>query len=164
MSDTPEVPIRISCTSGVARVIVKTISLDKDSKAPVMILTDANELMYLPIWIGKFEADAILAAMEGNVNPRPMTYDLFRSALDAFSAIVLKATITELKETTYYARLLLSRDGKEIDLDSRPSDAIAMALRFNAPIFVAESVLQSASIPDKVKCLSLHPDGQVILG
>jgi hypothetical protein len=138
---------------------VKTVAADSESKAPVMILTDADEQVMLPIWIGRFEADAITGVLEKKETMRPMTYDLFRAALVASGARVVKATIVELKETTYYARLVISQDGKETELDARPSDSIAMALRFDAPIFAAEAVLRAAAIADRGKAV----DGTVTL-
>lgn len=144
-------PVKIACPSGTARIKVKTIAKDEESKTPVMILTDTDERCYLPVWIGQFEAAAITDALEKKTPQRPMTYDLFRSALEACGARVVKVTISALADTTYYARLVIVRDGKETELDARPSDSIALALRFDAPIFASEAVLQSAAILDKMK-------------
>ena len=130
---------------------VKTIAMDTDSKAPVMILTDVDEKRYLPIWIGTYEAAAIIDEMEGHARARPMTHDLMKHVFAHFSAKIRRVVINELQDQTYFARLIVEQNGKETELDARPSDSVAMALRFKAPIFVAESVVQAAAIADKSK-------------
>lgn len=157
-------PITFTCPASGASVRVKTVAADAESKNPVMILTDPGEFMYLPVWIGQFEGTAIRAAIDGTATARPMTYDLFRAALEACEARVVRVTITELREQTYFARLTIARGGMETDLDSRPSDAVALALRHNAPIYVAGAVINAAAIPDREKALAAHPDGKVELG
>lgn len=130
---------------------VKTIALDSESKGPVMILTDIDEKRFLPIWIGSFEAAAIIDEMEGNNRTRPMTHDLVKTLLEHLNARVLRVVINELQESTYFARMVVDADGKETSFDARPSDSVALAVRFKAPIFVTEQVIQKASIADKAK-------------
>jgi hypothetical protein len=143
----------ISCPTGVAELVVKTLAMDSESHGPVMILTDRQERIFLPIWIGVFEAQAITAEMEGRPNSkegRPMTHDLLRHALELVGARVTKAVIVELKDQTYYARLHLN-NGSDLELDARPSDAVALALMFKAPIFGSAEVLSKAGILDQTK-------------
>lgn len=130
---------------------VKTIAMDTESKAPVMILTDLDERRYLPIWIGGYEAAAIIDELEGNARARPMTHDLLKIICTMFNTKVRRVIVNDLQESTYFARLVLETDGKEVEVDARPSDSVAMALRFKAPIFVTENVIQAASIADKGK-------------
>ena len=130
---------------------VKTIAMDTESKTPVMILTDMDERRFLPIWIGNFEAAAIVDELEGNPRPRPMTHDLLKIIMQMFNTRLRRVVINDLQDSTYYARLVLESDGKETEVDARPSDSVALALRFKAPVFVTENVVQAASIPDKQK-------------
>jgi bifunctional DNase/RNase len=99
----------------------------------------------LPIWVGIFEANAILLQMENVQTPRPMTHDLLKNLLDDLNAVVERVVVTELKESTFYARIHVRAGGDSaVAIDARPSDAIALALRTRAPIFVTDTVLQSA--------------------
>lgn len=108
----------------------------------VVILRGEEGQEVLPIWIGKAEANAISLALENVDLPRPLTHDLMKNALDALEAKVISIVITELKDSTYFAKLHLLHHDAEITVDTRPSDAIALALRTDSPIFVAEEVLQ----------------------
>src|SRR6185436_19916524 len=135
---------------------VKTIAMDTDSKNPVMILTDVEEKRYLPIWIGPYEAAAIIDELEGNARPRPMTHDLMRNVFQHFNGKIKRVVVNELQDQTYFARMVVESDGKEAEIDARPSDSVAMALRFKAPIFVTESVVQAAAIADKGKLAEEH--------
>jgi len=135
---------------------VKTIAMDTDSKNPVMILTDVEEKRYLPIWIGPYEAAAIIDELEGNARPRPMTHDLMRNVFQHFNGKIKRVVVNELQDQTYFARMVVESDGKETEIDARPSDSVAMALRFKAPIFVTESVVQAAAIADKGKLAEEH--------
>lgn len=130
---------------------VKTIAMDTESKTPVMILTDLDERRFLPIWIGNFEAAAIVDELEGNPRARPMTHDLLKIICQMFNTRLRRVVVNDLQESTYFARLVLETDGKETEIDARPSDSVALALRFKAPIFVTEKVIQAASIADKQK-------------
>ncbi|MEE8277624.1 MAG: bifunctional nuclease family protein [Thermoanaerobaculia bacterium] len=130
------------------RMEVRGLMLDPSSNTPIVILRDKKNEVFLPIWIGIFEANAIALRIEGVEPPRPMTHDLLYASLQELGAVVEKVTITELKENTFYARISLQYDSTMISLDSRPSDALALALRADAPIFVLRSVLESAKAVD----------------
>lgn len=134
---------------------VRGLAVDAGTRAPVVILMDATETRFLPIWIGVFEAEAILLALEEIKVPRPATHDLMKSLVSTLDAELLRVVIHSLddKTSTYYAHLLLRRHGsaEEIELDARPSDSIALALRLQAPVFVAEDVLARSSVQDKAK-------------
>jgi len=130
---------------------VKTIALEQESKSPVMILTDVEEKHFLMIWIGGFEAQAIISEMDGTAFPRPMTHDLMKIVMDHLNGKIRRVIINDLQEQTYYARIVLEAGGKEIEIDARPSDSVALALRFKAPILVSEHVVMKAAMPDKSK-------------
>jgi bifunctional DNase/RNase len=123
---------------------VKGLMLDPTSNAPIVVLHDAHEKLLLPIWIGSAEANAIALRLEDVTLPRPMTHDLLHSAFDALEARVERVEIVDLRENTFFARIHLSREEEKRQLDSRPSDAIALALQAGAPIFVARRVLEKA--------------------
>lgn len=123
---------------------VKGLMLDPASNTPVILLHDPAKKLLLPIWIGVFEANAIALRIEGVEPPRPLTHDLLFASLSALGGTVQKVTISELRDNTFYAEIsLLGPDGPQ-QVDSRPSDAIALALRADAPIFALSSVLESA--------------------
>jgi bifunctional DNase/RNase len=111
----------------------------------IVILNDENDQEILPIWVGKFEANAICFALEGITPPRPMTHDLTKNILDNLDAKIISIVVNDLKESTYYAKLHLLFQGSELVIDSRPSDAIALALRTHVPIFVTEEVMSKRS-------------------
>jgi bifunctional DNase/RNase len=123
---------------------VKVMGIVVDPKAsnPVVVLVDISGQKALPIWIGVFEAEAISRGLEDAVTLRPMTHDLMKQILDTFQATLSRVVIHDIKENTFYANLYLNIEGKEIIVDSRPSDAIALAVRVKAPIFIAESVVE----------------------
>lgn len=112
----------------------------------VVLLRGANDERTLPISIGQLEAQSIAIVLNDIPFPRPLTHDLFKSVLTSLDCKILHIEICDLIEETFYARLILEKDGKKIEIDSRPSDAIALSLRFNAPIYVAEKVMDEASI------------------
>jgi bifunctional DNase/RNase len=127
-------------------MIVGGITLDPSTKMPIVVLKDPDNKLNLHIWIGPLEATAMATELEGIKTQRPMTHDLLRNLLVEFGATVELAEITELRENTYYARIQVkTRDGKAIEIDSRPSDAIALALRTKSPIYVAKQVLEASS-------------------
>lgn len=135
-------------------VRVRGLAVDANTRQPVVILADLAEARFLPIWIGVFEADAILLALEDIKVPRPATHDLMKSLVQAFGAQLLRVFIHALDEesSTYYARLVLKRgDEAELEVDARPSDSVALALRLGAPLFVAEDVLARAAVRDKAR-------------
>lgn len=126
-------------------VEVKVMGIVVDPKAsnPVVVLVDLNGQKALPIWIGVFEAEAISRGMEDVVTLRPMTHDLLKQILDTLKASLTRVVISDLKENTFYANLYFDVDGRELVVDSRPSDAIALAVRVRAPIFIARSVVEA---------------------
>jgi len=130
-------------TQGWMEVKVMGIVMDPKASNPVVVLVDMNGQKALPIWIGVFEAEAISRGLEDVVTLRPMTHDLLKQILDTLQASVTRVVINDLKGNTYYAHLYLAIDGQELVVDSRPSDAIALAVRVKAPIFVAESVIEA---------------------
>lgn len=121
---------------------VRRVVVDDVARAPVVLLEDKDQTVTLPIWIGVLEAQAIALEMEGIQSPRPLTHDLVKQLLERLEVQFERAVITELREGTYYARIHLVHRGRVLDVDSRPSDAIALAVRFRKPIFVAGAVLQ----------------------
>jgi len=130
------------------RVEIKGLMLDPASNVPIVILRDTESQLFLPIWIGVFEANAIALRIEGVEPPRPMTHDLLRLLLEQLGATVEKIVISDLKESTFFAQIHLHQSGALVTVDARPSDAIALALRANAPIFVLRSVLDKAQAAD----------------
>ncbi len=136
---TPADPIRMQ---------VKGLMLDPSSNLPIVILRDENEDIFLPIWIGVFEANAIALRIEGVETPRPMTHDLMRTFLSDLGVTLDRVLICDLRENTFYAELHLTTGERSFTVDSRPSDALALALRAEAPIFVRRSVLEKANAVD----------------
>lgn len=118
---------------------------------PVIILKDQNGTKSIPIWIGQMEAIAIITELEKIPFTRPLTHDLLRHILDQFKIKVVRVSIVDLKSGTYYATITLENQGKRFELDSRPSDAIALALKTNAPIFVESSVIEKSQKIDVQK-------------
>ncbi|HEX6178461.1 MAG TPA: bifunctional nuclease family protein [Thermoanaerobaculia bacterium] len=123
---------------------IKGLMLDPVSNSPIVVLKDDDEKFFLPIWVGIFEANAIALQLENVATPRPMTHDLLRNALTELNAEVTQIVINDLRDSTFFARIRLVTNGRTLELDARPSDAIALALRAQAPIFVAQSVLEQA--------------------
>ena len=120
---------------------VRGLVFDPHTNMYIVILNDETDREILPIWIGKFEANAICFVLEGITPPRPMTHDLTKNILDMLDIKIISIVVNNLQDNTYYAKIHLSSQGSEVVIDSRPSDAIALALRANAPIFVAEEVM-----------------------
>ena len=127
-------------------MVLYGISFDVIGKQPIILLKTADANRFLPIWIGHQEAAAILMKLQGTELPRPMTHDLMTSILSELHAEVIKVTVTELKENTFYALLTLRLDNGEVDVDSRPSDALALAVRTNAPIFASDRLVEENAI------------------
>lgn len=132
--------------SALKEMVLYGISFDVVGKQPIILLKTADANKFLPIWIGHQEAAAILIKLQGTDLPRPMTHDLMSSVIDRLSARVIKVTVTELRENTFYALLTLGLDSAEIEVDSRPSDALALAVRTNAPIFASEKLIEDNAI------------------
>ena len=121
---------------------VRGLMFDPYNNAYIVVLRDDENSETLPIWVGKAEASAISFAIEGIAAPRPMTHDLMKSLLETVDAKLISVVISDLKENTYYAKIHLMYEDCEFSIDSRPSDAIALALRGNTPIFAKEEVLR----------------------
>ncbi|MBI5575695.1 MAG: bifunctional nuclease family protein [Deltaproteobacteria bacterium] len=120
------------------------ITVDPATQSPIVILRDAENNHILPIWIGILEANAIAVGLEKVRLPRPMTHDLFKNVLDTLEIRLVKVEVTDIKDNTYYAELHLDAGGKPMVVDSRPSDAIAIALRLGCPILVHDTVIDKA--------------------
>jgi len=131
-------------------VKIRGLMMDPVTNMPIVILKDANGDAILPIWVGVYEANAIALEIEKVQTPRPMTHDLIKNVLVGLHTVVKKVVVTELKEDTFYALIWLERNGSTITIDSRPSDALALALRTDAPIFVEEDVLKSSRLANTV--------------
>jgi bifunctional DNase/RNase len=122
------------------------VSFDLVGKQPIVLLKTAEGNKFLPIWIGHPEAAAILMKLQGATAPRPLTHDLLVNILGELEVEVVHVTVTELRENTFYASITVKQDGSEIEIDSRPSDAIALAVRAEAPIFAADDVIEESAI------------------
>ena len=122
------------------------VRVELPSNQPIVLLREKEGERYLPIWIGAMEATAIAFALQGIVTQRPMTHDLLKNVLEETQVHVERIVITELREGTFYAVIHMSRNGSRYEVSSRPSDAIALAVRVNVPIFAQEEVLTEASI------------------
>ena len=120
------------------------ITIDPVTQSPIVILRDKENLNTLPIWIGILEANSIAVALEKLSFPRPMTHDLFKNLLEQIGVRLLRIEVTDIRENTYYAALHMEAGGKPVVVDSRPSDAIAIAVRMGAPIMVRDQVLEKA--------------------
>jgi bifunctional DNase/RNase len=123
---------------------IRGLLMDPVTNMPIVVLKDVNGTAILPIWVGVYEANAIALEIEKVATPRPMTHDLIRNLLFGLEAGVKKVVVSDLKEDTFYAVIWLERNGELISVDSRPSDALAIALRLDCPIFVAEAVLKTS--------------------
>ena len=121
---------------------IASISMDQNTRTPVLVLKSEKDGTLLPIWIGVIEASAIVFAIQDTPIERPLTHDLFREYLQQTAATIERVVVSDLVNNTYHARIVFAAGESRFELDSRPSDAIAMAVRFNAPIFAEESVLE----------------------
>jgi len=125
---------------------IRGLMMDPATNMPIVILKDAAGPTVLPIWVGIYEANAIALEIEKVATPRPMTHDLIKNLLMGLEAQVRKVVVSELKDDTFYALIWLERDGQAISIDSRPSDALALALRVDCPIFVDDEVLKNSKV------------------
>jgi len=123
---------------------IRGLMMDPVTQLPIVILKDVGSETLLPIWVGVFEANAIALEIEKVATPRPMTHDLIRNVLSGLDTFVHRVVVTELRADTFYAVIWLERDGKIISVDSRPSDALALALRADCPIYVDEDVIRTS--------------------
>jgi hypothetical protein len=136
-------------------VNIDSIRVSLLSQNRIVVLKEENSERFLPIWIGPFEADAITLQLQGMEAPRPLTHDLLKSVIETLGAEVIHILISSLERNTYYARIVLDVNGDTTEVDSRPSDAIALAVRVDAPIFVAEEVMdQAGMMPEEEMSLS----------
>jgi bifunctional DNase/RNase len=124
---------------------IKGLMIDPVSNMPIIVLKNSTGESVLPIWVGIFEANAIAMQLESVVSPRPMTHDLLKNVIEGLSAQVRRIVISDLKENTFFAQIELLRDGEPMAIDARPSDAMALALRAQAPIFVEQDVLDKSA-------------------
>ena len=130
----------------VQEMVIYGVSFDMVGKQPIVLLKTRDGNKFLPIWIGHPEAAAILMKLQGANTPRPMTHDLMNEMLSELEVSCSKVSVTELRENTFYASITLKMNGREVDIDSRPSDALALAVRTKAPIFAAEDVIAESAI------------------
>ena len=139
---------------------IRGLMMDPVTNMPIVILKDVNGDSVLPIWVGIYEANAIALEIEKVSTPRPMTHDLIKNLLTGLDTRVHKVVVNELREDTFYAVIWLERDGHIISVDSRPSDALAIALRLDCPIFVEDEVLktskQASAVSDRVSSEELR--------
>ncbi|HJW22393.1 MAG TPA: bifunctional nuclease family protein [Candidatus Limnocylindrales bacterium] len=131
---------------GLVEMVVESVRVHMLSNRHVVILKDVEQDRYLPIWIGAWEASAIAMRLQGLTAERPLTHDLFAATLEQLDVRVNRVVISELADETYHARLYLQQDGREVEVDARPSDALALAVRTDVPIYAAEAVLAQAAL------------------
>jgi bifunctional DNase/RNase len=129
---------------------IKGLMVDPITNMPIIILRDKDGQRVLPIWVGVFEANAIALQIENVTTPRPMTHDLLKNVIQDLKARIQKIVVSDLKENTFYALIYLDAAGETVAIDARPSDAIALALRAHAPIFVEDTVIANAKTVDLV--------------
>ncbi len=128
------------------RMTIYGVSFDMVGKQPIVLLKTVDGNKFLPIWIGHPEAAAILMKLQGASTPRPMTHDLLSEVLEQMDAKCERVSVTELRDNTFYASITVSMNGSELEIDSRPSDALALAVRTSAPIFAADDVIEESAI------------------
>ena len=129
---------------------IRGLTMDPVTQMPIVVLKDVNGNTVLPIWVGIFEANAIALEIEKVSTPRPMTHDLLKTVLMGLEAGVRKVVVSDLKDDTFYAVIWLEKDGELISVDSRPSDALALALRLDCPIYVEDAVLKNSKMTNTV--------------
>ena len=122
------------------------VSFEPIGKQPIVLLKTTDDDRFLPIWIGHPEAAAILTKLQGASPPRPMTHDLLTDVITELQGEIVRVEVTELRDNTFHARIMIVQDGREVEIDSRPSDAIALAVRCDAKIFAAEDVIEESGI------------------
>ena len=139
---------------------IRGLMMDPVTNMPILVLKDVNSDTVLPIWVGIYEANAIALEIEKITTPRPMTHDLIKNVLTGLEAQVHKVVVSELRDDTFFAVIWLERQGNIISIDSRPSDALALALRVDCPIYVEEDVLktskQATALSDRVSAEELR--------
>ncbi|MBN1219218.1 MAG: bifunctional nuclease family protein [Anaerolineae bacterium] len=143
-------------------VKIDSIRVSLMSQHRVVVLKEVDAERYLPIWIGPFEADAITVQLQEIQVARPLTHDLLKSIIDEMGATISHIMVSELKNDTFYARIVMDVNGNSMEIDARPSDAIALAVRVHAPVFVAEEVMEMASIVPEPSLEEVSPEGESI--
>ncbi len=133
-------------SSRMQKMDIYGVSFDLVGKQPIVLLKTADGNRFLPIWIGHPEAAAILMKLQGAASPRPLTHDLLTDIIGQLDAQIVRVTVTELRDNTFYAAITIAQDGAELEVDSRPSDAIALAVRADAPIFADDRVIDESAI------------------
>ena len=131
-------------------MVIYGVSFDMVGKQPIVLLKTADGNKFLPIWIGHPEAASILMKLQGATTPRPMTHDLLKNVLTGLNVHVQRVVVSDLKDDTFYALIWMERDGQTMSMDSRPSDALALALRLDCPIFVEDEVLKHSRMSTAV--------------
>jgi bifunctional DNase/RNase len=129
---------------------IRGLMMDPVTNMPIVVLKDVNGSAILPIWVGIYEANAIALEIEKVSTPRPMTHDLIKILLMGMNTLMRKVVVSDLKDDTFYAVIWLEKDGQPMCVDSRPSDALALALRLDCPIYVDDSVLKSSKMASTV--------------
>src|SRR5215469_5271904 len=125
---------------------IRGLMVDPSTNMPIVLLKDPQSEALLPIWVGLYEANAIALEVEKSQTPRPLTHDLLKNLIHSLNANVQRVVVTELKDDTFYAVIWMEQNGEVVALDSRPSDALALALRTDCPIYVDEEVLRAAKV------------------
>jgi uncharacterized protein len=125
---------------------IRGLMVDPSTNMPIVVLKDVNGETLLPIWVGLYEANAIALEIEKIAPPRPMTHDLLKNLVQSLNGSVQKVVVTELRDDTFFAVVWMEQDGETVAIDARPSDALALALRADCPIFVSDQVLQLAKL------------------
>jgi bifunctional DNase/RNase len=129
---------------------IRGLMMDPVTNMPIVVLKESNGEAVLPIWVGLYEANAIALEIEKVNTPRPMTHDLIKNVLMGLDTVVHKVVVSELKEDTFYAVIWIEQNGRVVSIDARPSDALALALRMDCPIFVDEEVLLSSKVTSAI--------------
>ncbi len=143
------------------KVSIAGLTMDPASNTPIIILKSEVDDQAIPIWIGLLEATSIASALQNIKYERPMTHDLFKNFTELIEISIAKVEVCDLKENTFYARIYFVSEGKNFDMDARPSDAIALALRYDAPIFVDDSVMKKSKMPDEeMEVMDTSEEGQ----
>ena len=143
------------------KVSIAGLTMDPASNTPIVILKSEENDQAIPIWIGLLEATSIASALQNIKYERPMTHDLFKNFTELLDISVAKIEVCDLRDNTFYARIYFVSEKNNFDMDARPSDAIALALRYDAPIFVEDSVMQKSKMPDgEMEVMDTSEEGQ----
>ena len=137
---------------------IRSLVMDPATNTPIVVLKDAQGTSVLPIWVGVFEANAIALEIEKVQTPRPMTHDLLRNVLLGLNVSVHRVVVSELRDDTFYALIWLEHEGQLMSIDARPSDALALALRVDCPIYVDDQVLRSSKDTGPINEKSTHEE------